>query len=200
MMGDEADYLIKVVLVGDSGVGKSNLLARLTTNTFHPDTKTTIGVDFGCIMTQMNAGKTSVKTTIWDTAGQERFNAVVPSYYKKANGVLLVYDITRRRSFLRLDDWLEQIRRFCQDATVCVVGNMSDRAEHRTVSEAEGRAFATRHGFQFFETSALSATNVTQAFQQLLDAIMQDMGPTVDAHEVRPCTSAVIKVGGCCAS
>ncbi|KAJ1292760.1 hypothetical protein BS78_01G015000 [Paspalum vaginatum] len=170
--GDEYDYLFKVVLIGDSGVGKSNLLSRFTRNTFSLDSKSTIGVEFATRTVQVE-GK-SIKAQIWDTAGQERYRAITSAYYRGAVGALLVYDVTKPATFENARRWLRELRDHADASTVVVmlVGNKTDLAAHlRAVPRGDAAAFAEAEGLSFLETSALDATNVDAAFQTALAEI-----------------------------
>ncbi|KAE8681008.1 Ras-related protein Rab2BV [Hibiscus syriacus] len=141
----EYDYLFKIVLIGDSGVGKSNILSRFTRNEFCLESKSTIGVEFATRTLQVE-GKT-VKAQIWDTAGQERYRAITSAYYRGAVGALLVYDITKSQTFDNAQRWLQRF------------------------SEEDGHALAEREGLSFLEMSALEATNIEKAFQTVLNEI-----------------------------
>ncbi|XP_058111029.1 ras-related protein RABA6a-like [Magnolia sinica] len=167
---DVCDYLFKSVLVGDSAVGKSNLLSRFAQNEFRFDSKPTIGVEFA--YRNMSVGDKTIKIQIWDTAGQERFRAVTSSYYRGALGALLVYDITRRVTFDNMKKWLEEVRNFGHsDMVIVLVGNKSDLGHMRNVGEREGQDFAEQEGLCFLETSALENINVEEAFVQLITKI-----------------------------
>ncbi|KAI3680446.1 hypothetical protein L6452_35217 [Arctium lappa] len=164
------DYLFKIVLIGDSAVGKSNLLARFARNEFNPNSKSTIGVEFQTQKIQIN-GK-EVKAQIWDTAGQERFRAVTSAYYRGAVGALLVYDITRRRTFDNINRWLKELHTHCDMNVVTIlVGNKSDLEDGREVSMDEGKSLAEAEGLFFMETSALDSSNVNRAFQMVVKEI-----------------------------
>uniref|UniRef100_A0ACD5WDQ3 Uncharacterized protein n=1 Tax=Avena sativa TaxID=4498 RepID=A0ACD5WDQ3_AVESA len=168
--GDEYDYLFKVVLIGDSGVGKSNLLSRFTKNTFSLDSKSTIGVEFATRTTQVE-GKT-IKAQIWDTAGQERYRAITSAYYRGAVGALLVYDVTKATTFENVKRWLKELRDHADANTVIMlIGNKTDLKHLRSVAADDAAAFAEREGLSFVETSALEATNVDRAFQTVLAEI-----------------------------
>lgn len=130
-----------VVLIGDSGVGKTNLLSRFTRNEFNPDSKSTIGVEFAARTVKLD--KRSIKAQIWDTAGQERYRAITSSYYRGAVGALLVYDITSPTTFENVDRWLTELRQHADpDIVVLLVGNKSDLRHIRSVSTEEARAYA----------------------------------------------------------
>ncbi|TVU44079.1 hypothetical protein EJB05_03508 [Eragrostis curvula] len=168
--GDEYDYLFKVVLIGDSGVGKSNLLSRFTRNTFSLDSKSTIGVEFATRTIEVE-GKT-IKAQIWDTAGQERYRAITSAYYRGAVGALLVYDVTKGATFENVRRWLKELRDHADANTVVMlIGNKTDLRHLRAVAQEDAAAFAEREGLSFVETSALDATNVDKAFQTLLAEI-----------------------------
>ncbi|KAK8544450.1 hypothetical protein V6N13_056230 [Hibiscus sabdariffa] len=166
----EYDYLFKIVLIGDSGVGKSNILSRYTRNEFCLESKSTIGVEFATRTLQVE-GK-SVKAQIWDTAGQERYRAITSAYYRGAVGALLVYDITKRQTFDNVQRWLRELRDHADSNIVLMMaGNKSDLNHLRAVSEQDGQALAEKEGLSFLETSALDATNVEKAFQTVLSEI-----------------------------
>jgi small GTP-binding protein len=171
---EEYDLLVKVVLVGDSGVGKSNLLTRFTRNEFMIDSKSTIGVEFATKNVSID-GKI-LKAQIWDTAGQERFRAITSAYYKGAVGALIVYDISRQVTFENVDVWLKELREHSQpDIVVMLVGNKSDQRNRRKVSTEDALALAEKNGLAFLETSALDGTGVDDAFRNILSEIYQKM-------------------------
>ncbi|KAG6677809.1 hypothetical protein I3842_14G045600 [Carya illinoinensis] len=164
------DYLFKIVLIGDSAVGKSNLLSRFARNEFDTNSKATIGVEFQTQVVEID-GK-EVKAQIWDTAGQERFRAVTSAYYRGAVGALIVYDISRRTTFDSVKRWLEELSTHC-DTTMArmLVGNKCDLENIRDVSVEEGKSLAEAEGLFFMETSALDATNVQTAFEIVIREI-----------------------------
>lgn len=171
---DEYDFLFKVVLVGDSGVGKSNILSRFTRNEFNLQSKATIGVEFAT--RSINVDGKTLKAQIWDTAGQERYRAITSAYYRGAVGALLVYDITKGESFNNLERWLKELRDHADDRiVVLVVGNKCDLKHLREISEEEGTLFAENNSVTTVETSALDATNIDKAFQLLLTGIYEGM-------------------------
>lgn len=167
------DHLFKLLLIGDSGVGKSSLLLRFTTDTFD-DISPTIGVDFKLKMMTMKGKK--LKLTVWDTAGQERFRTLTSSYYRGAQGIILVYDVTRRETFTNLSDiWLKEVDMYStnEDCVTMLVGNKVDKEAQRAVSRDEGVAFAREHGCLFLECSAKTRVNVQQCFHELVQKILE---------------------------
>ncbi|KAM9368458.1 ras-related protein Rab-11A-like [Phaethornis superciliosus] len=167
---DEYDYLFKVVLIGDSGVGKSNLLSRFTRNEFNLESKSTIGVEFATRSIQVD--NKTVKAQIWDTAGQERYRAITSAYYRGAVGALLVYDIAKYLSYENAERWLKELQDHADaNIVIMLVGNKSDLRHLRAVPTDEARSFAEKNGLSFLETSALDSTNVEMAFQNILTEI-----------------------------
>ncbi|CAD5170017.1 unnamed protein product [Musa acuminata subsp. malaccensis] len=164
------DYLFKIVLIGDSAVGKSNLLARFARNQFFPNSKSTIGVEFQT--KTMDIDGKEVKAQIWDTAGQERFKAVTSAYYRGAVGALLVYDVSRHQTFDSVGRWLQELHMHSDMNVVTIlVGNKTDLKDAREVSTAEGKTLAEAQGLFFMETSALDSSNVAAAFQTVVEEI-----------------------------
>ncbi|RRT44526.1 hypothetical protein B296_00055693 [Ensete ventricosum] len=161
---DDYDYLLKLVLIGDSGVGKSNLLSRFTRNEFNLESKSTIGVEFATRSITVDAKV--LKAQIWDTAGQES------AYYRGAVGALLVYDVTRRATFENTSRWLKELRAHTDpNIVVMLIGNKSDLRHLVAVPTEDCKAFAEKESLYFMETSALEATNVDNAFQEVLTQI-----------------------------
>jgi len=170
----EEDYVFKVVVIGDSGVGKTQLLGRFTRDEFCLDSKSTIGIEFQT-RTVVIAPHRRVKAQIWDTAGQERYRAVTSAYYRGALGAMLVYDVTRRATFQHVARWVAELRAHADKSIVVVlVGNKADLAAlpgRRELEVEEAEAFAEEQGLFFFEASALSGDNVEAAFMGLLGEI-----------------------------
>ncbi|KAJ3190393.1 hypothetical protein HDU85_000689 [Gaertneriomyces sp. JEL0708] len=210
---DEYDYLFKVVLIGDSGVGKSNLLGRFTRNEFNLESKSTIGVEFAT--RSINVDGKVIKAQIWDTAGQERYRAITSAYYRGAVGALLVYDIAKQQTYENVTRWLKELRDHADtNIVIMLVGNKSDLKYARAVPTEEAKQFATENNLSFIETSALDATNVELAFQKILTEIYrivsnkalesessQPAGPGAgQTITVAPTESGagVKKAGGCC--
>lgn len=161
---DEYDYLFKIVLIGDSSVGKSSILQTFTTGMpAITDMKSTIGVEFSTKNVHIN--DVVIKMQIWDTAGQERYRAITAAYYRGALGGLLVYDISSRESFLSLEKWLDEIRKNAdKDVVIIIVGNKSDKSNDRKTSIAEAMTFCERMGLHYIETSALLLGDIEKAF------------------------------------
>eukprot|EP00042_Codosiga_hollandica_P023889 m.97313 g.97313 ORF g.97313 m.97313 type:complete len:213 (-) comp51354_c0_seq2:237-875(-) len=167
---DDYDFLFKVVLIGDSGVGKSNLLSRFTRNEFNLESKSTIGVEFATRSIQVE--NKTVKAQIWDTAGQERYRAITSAYYRGAVGALLVYDITKHLTYENVQRWLTELRDHADsNIVIMLVGNKSDLRHLRAVPTEDAKSFAEKNGLSFIETSALDSTNVESAFQNILTEI-----------------------------
>ncbi|VDD75084.1 unnamed protein product [Mesocestoides corti] len=167
---DEYDYLFKIVLIGDSGVGKSNLLSRFTRNEFNLESKTTIGVEFATRSVKID--DKTIKAQIWDTAGQERYRAITSAYYRGAVGALLVYDIAKYSTYEHVHVWLKELQDNGDNNIVTMlVGNKCDLRHLRTVPTQEAKAFAESKGLHFIETSALDSTNVDEAYIFLLQQI-----------------------------
>ncbi|KAM6958871.1 ras-related protein Rab-25-like [Aplochiton taeniatus] len=171
-MGSEETYnfVFKVVLIGESGVGKSNLLSRFTKNEFSHDSRTTIGVEFSTRTVQLDTF--AIKAQIWDTAGLERYRAITSAYYRGAVGALLVYDITKHLTYEGVERWLKELYDHADPhMVVMLVGNKSDLDNLRTVPMEEAKEFAEKKGLLFIETSALNSINVEAAFHVVLEEI-----------------------------
>lgn len=158
---DKYDYLVKVVIIGDTAVGKTNILLRYVNEEYKMSHITTIGVDFKIKTIGIDGVK--IRMQIWDTAGQERFKTITETYYKGAAGVVLVYAVNDRKTFNSLQNWIRQINQ-SQPENICkiIVGNKSDVSENdRQVSKAEGQALAAKYGISFIESSARDNTNIS---------------------------------------
>lgn len=203
-MNPEYDYLFKLLLIGDSGVGKSCLLLRFADDTYTESYISTIGVDFKIRTIELN-GKT-IKLQIWDTAGQERFRTITSSYYRGAHGIIVVYDITDQVSFTNVKQWLQEIDRYaCENVNKLLVGNKSDLTNKRVVDFNAAKEFADGLGIPFLETSAKNATNVEQAFLTMAGEIKNRMvntttGTNKASNVIKPGSGQPVKQnnGGCC--
>ncbi len=173
MTSPETEQVFKILLAGDSGVGKTSLLLSFSDDTFTENQRSTIGVDLKMKKIQVN-GK-HVKLSIWDTAGQERFRTLTSAYYRGAQGIILTYDITSKRTFDHLTNWLKEIDQYStnQDLIIILVGNKLDLAELRMVSREQGLSFAREHSMLFIEASAKTAEGVKQAFEELIQKILE---------------------------
>ncbi|KAF8379771.1 hypothetical protein HHK36_029220 [Tetracentron sinense] len=169
-VAEKIDYVFKVVVIGDSAVGKTQILARFTKNDFCFDSKSTIGVEFQTRTLTINSKV--IKAQIWDTAGQERYRAVTSAYYRGALGAMLVYDITKRQSFDHVARWVEELRAHADNSIVIMlIGNKADLVDLRAVPTEDAVEFAENQGLFFSETSALNGDNVESAFFKLLEGI-----------------------------
>jgi Ras-related protein Rab-1A len=200
----EYDYLFKLLLIGDSGVGKSCLLLRFADHTYTESYISTIGVDFKIRTIELD-GKT-IKLQIWDTAGQERFRTITSSYYRGAHGIIVVYDVTDVESFNNVKQWLNEIDRYAtENVTKLLVGNKCDLVNKKAVDYETAKDFADKLNIPFLETSAKNATNVEKAFLTMAAEIKNTIAsqPTVKAtggsKAVDVKGKAVQeKTGGCC--
>lgn len=165
---------ISMVVIGDTGVGKSCLLLQFVDRRFSSVHDLTIGVDFGSRIVDLNGEK--IKLQIWDTAGQESFRSIARSYYRDAAGALLVFDVTRRETFGHLSRWLEEARQFASPSLVItLVGNKADVSSKRVIERNEAQAFADENGLDYIEASAKSADGVDEAFMSTCEKIWQKM-------------------------
>lgn len=168
------DHLFKLLMIGDAGVGKSSMLLRFTDNSFDDHIQSTIGVDFK--VKHMDIDDKRVKLTIWDTAGQERFRTLTSSYYRGAQGVVMVYDVTRRDSFENLEQWLKEIKLYSpnngEGVVKLLVGNKIDL--ERSIPREEAEAWARSQGMLFLEASAKTKLGIRQCFTEVVQKILED--------------------------
>ena len=172
MAEEEYDHIFKVLLLGNSDVGKSSLILRYVDQVWSDTFVPTIGVDFK--VKTLEIDNKQIKMQIWDTAGQERFRNVISSYFRGSHGILLIYDITNRDSFKNLENWLIEIEKNAsQNVLKILIGNKNDLVNDREIQSEEGQAFANRNGMEFIEISAKMNTNVTEAFEALAKLMMK---------------------------
>jgi len=202
MQNPEYDFLFKLLLIGDSGVGKSCLLLRFADDTYTESYISTIGVDFKIRTVELESKV--VKLQIWDTAGQERFRTITSSYYRGAHGIIVVYDVTDAESFNNVRQWLHEIDRYASDkVNKLLVGNKCDLNEKRVISFQQGKELADSLGLEFLETSAKNSTNVENAFVTMASQIKSRMKaqpttkPSTDGKKLGP-GQQISQSGGCC--
>ena len=172
MEEENYEIMFKVVLVGDSFVGKTNIMSRYLKNEFHEDSKATVGVEFGS--KQFTIDGHSVKAQIWDTAGQERYKAITSAYYKGAKGAFIVYDITRKNSFESVERWVNDVISVAdKKITIVLIGNKSDLEDQRQVTKEEAQDKANKLEIAFMETSAFSGDNLDKAFEMMVNEVYQ---------------------------
>ncbi|KAL5535094.1 SEC4 [Sanghuangporus sanghuang] len=200
------DFLIKLLLIGDSGVGKSCLLTRFCDDTWTPSFITTIGIDFKIRTIELDGKR--IKLQIWDTAGQERFRTITTAYYRGAMGILLVYDVTDQKSFDNIDTWFSNVEQHASEGVdKILVGNKSDWEEKRVVTMEMGIQKARELGIDFIETSAKENKEVERAFFSLAGAIKtrlidsqvnEDPAKSGQADGAVRVDQAGNQQGGCC--
>ncbi|XP_059193692.1 ras-related protein Rab-27B-like [Centropristis striata] len=201
------DYLIKLLALGDSGVGKTTFLYRYTDNKFNRKFTTTVGIDFRekrVAYTGKGADGTTernfkVHLQLWDTAGQERFRSLTTAFFRDAMGFLLMFDLTNQQSFLNVRNWMSQLQAnaYCDSPDIVLVGTKADLRDVRDVHIRQARDLADRYGIPYFETSAMTGVDVDPAVSTLLDLVMKRMergahggqssepnGSPVASHEV----------------
>ncbi|NP_001296630.1 ras-related protein Rab-10-like [Hydra vulgaris] len=166
------DYLFKLLLIGDSGVGKTCLLFRFSDDAFNTTFISTIGIDFKIKTVEVDGKK--IKLQIWDTAGQERFHTITTSYYRGAMGIMLVYDITQEKTFDNIAKWLRNIDEHASEGVErMILGNKCDMNDKRMASKEKGEGIAREHNIKFYETSAKDNICVEEAFMRLTQDILR---------------------------
>ena len=182
-MEDESyEIMVKVVLVGDSGVGKTNIMSKYLKNQFREDSKATVGVEFGS--KQFSVEGHQIKAQIWDTAGQERYKAITSAYYKGAKGAFIVYDITRKNTFETVNKWVSDITAAAdKKITLILIGNKNDLEDQRQVTKEVGEEKAKELGLAFMETSACSGENLDKAFQMMINEIYKKNHEDISGEE-----------------
>ncbi|XP_065063972.1 ras-related protein Rab-8A-like [Rhopilema esculentum] len=179
-MAKTYDHLFKLLLIGDSGVGKTCVLFRFSEDAFNSTFISTIGIDFKIRTIELDGKK--IKLQIWDTAGQERFRTITTAYYRGAMGIMLVYDITNEKSFDNIRNWIRNIdEHAAADVEKMILGNKCDMDDKRQVSKERGQQLATEYNLRFMETSAKTAQNVEESFITLARNIKQKMDKKLDS-------------------
>lgn len=178
-MAKQYDVLFRLLLLGDSGVGKTCMLRRFTEGEFDPSHISTIGVDFK--MKTIEIDGLRVRVQIWDTAGQERYQTITKQYYRRAQGILFVYDITNLPSFQHIAKWAGDVDEHApDDVQTILVGNKADEEFSRQVTKDQGRKLAETYGMEFFETSASTSSNISESFIRLTELVLQAQKRDVD--------------------
>lgn len=200
---EDYDEKLKLMILGDSNVGKSSILKKYCKNEFMGAYVATIGIDFQIKYLNINGKK--IKLQIWDTAGQERYRVVTKNYFNTSDGFLVIYDITSRESFLNINNWIEQINTLVGGNVKCIIfGNKNDLKELRKVSTKEGEEMAKKYNCKFYETSAKEGNNLEEGFYDLTKDVLGDIKIV---HDKRKNTSILKshmlkkqqKKKGCCA-
>ncbi|KAH8264950.1 hypothetical protein KR038_008671 [Drosophila bunnanda] len=194
-MAKTYDYLFKLLLIGDSGVGKTCILFRFSEDAFNTTFISTIGIDFKIRTIELDNKK--IKLQIWDTAGQERFRTITTAYYRGAMGIMLVYDITQEKSFENIKNWIRNIEENASaDVEKMLLGNKCELHDKRQVSKERGEQLAIEYGIKFMETSAKASINVEEAFLTLACDIkaktekrMEANNPPKGGHQLKPMDS-----------
>ncbi|XP_029973156.1 ras-related protein Rab-15-like [Salarias fasciatus] len=178
-MAKQYDILFRLLLLGDSGVGKTCMLRRFTDSEFDPSHISTIGVDFKMKTVEIDGVK--VRVQIWDTAGQERYQTITKQYYRRAQGIIFVYDITSEPSFQHIAKWASDVDEYAPDKVQTIlVGNKSDEEIRRQVTKEQGSKLAKAYGMEFFETSASTSNNISESFIRVTELVLQAHKRDVD--------------------
>ena len=173
---NEVEFVFKILLLGDSEVGKSCFLMRYSDNVFVENYITTIGLDYKLKNVKLDSGKT-IKVQLWDTAGQDKYRTIAKNYFKGSHGILLLYDVTKQSSFQNIRDWIQDIREeVSQKAIIFLIGNKIDLVDKRKISKEKGIELAEEYKLQFFEASAKSGENVDEVFKALYKKISEVYG------------------------
>ena len=178
-----AKYIIKILTLGDTQVGKSSIVLRYTEDKFDDNQFSTIGIDYKTKYMKMD--DSSVKVLIWDPAGQEKFRNIAKQYYKGANGVLLIYDICSRKTFERVEFWLKELKENnrIDELFICLVGNKSDLEDKREISIEEGEKYATDNNILFLEVSAKSGKGITDLFKKVIKGALDKVYTKIEKEE-----------------
>ena len=171
---DEYESLLKLVIMGDSSVGKSNYICRFVDGKFNPVHVSTVGFDFKSRIFEMSNSKKKVKFQIWDTAGQEKYMSINKNLFQRVQGIILMYDISNLNSFKNLVKWMDGIKENSKDVPVILIGNKCDLEGERQVQTEEGENFASKYDIKFFEGSAKTGVNVDKSFEAIGDIILNN--------------------------
>ena len=164
------NMIFKIVLIGDTSVGKTNILSKYLTDEFDAKSKATVGVEFG--VKNFKIENNIVKVQIWETAGEERYRSITNAYYKGAKGSLLIYDITNKKSFENVEKWISDLKANAdEDISMILLGNKTDLEDKRVVTTEEGKNKAEFYNLTFMETSAFNGNNIQEAFNELITDI-----------------------------
>jgi len=205
MLGGDYDRLFKILLIGDSGVGKSCVLLRFADDSYSEQYISTIGVDFKIKtmeLAQPSGESIKAKLQIWDTAGQDRFRTITSSYYRGAQGIIVVFDVTDRDSFEHVSAWMAEVERYAgSDVNTLLIGNKKDLEDQRAVTFEEGEALAQTYKIRYVETSAKENVNVEEAFRVMANEIdsrlqaapTKTAAPSIDLTSAKP-----VRQSQCC--
>ena len=175
MAEEEYEMMVKVILIGDSAVGKTNIMSKYLKNQFIEDSKATVGVEFGSKLFTINGH--NIKAQIWDTAGQEKYKAITGAYYKGSKGAFVVYDITKKDTFESVDKWINDLKSTGDPKmTIIIIGNKVDLEHKRGVLKEQGEEKAKSFGCAFLETSAFSGDNIEKGFEMMISEIFKKYG------------------------
>ena len=175
MSDEDYEMMIKIILIGDSAVGKTNIMNKYLKGTFNENTKATVGVEFGSKL--FNIENHKIKAQIWDTAGQEKYKAITGAYYKGSKGAFVVYDITRKETFESTDKWINDLKVTADPKiNIILIGNKCDLEDKREVLKDQGEEKAKSFGCAFLETSALSGDNIDKGFEMMVSEIFKIFG------------------------
>ena len=192
------ENVYKILLLGDSTVGKTCFLMKYTDKTFQEEHMTTIGFDYRIKSMKLKNGKT-VKIQIWDTAGQDKFRAIKKNYYKGSHGIILIYDITNPKTFQNITDWVSQVREEAShNVVIYLIGNKIDLSNERNVSTEEGKELAEKLGLPFNEASALDGTNINEIFDDIVERIHKVFGNIPTTSKQRKICKSIKDKKKCC--
>ena len=180
---EQKEFIYKILLLGDSSVGKTCFLMRYTDNTFQDIHMSTIGLDYKLKNVQLEDGK-MVKIQVWDTAGQDRFRSITKNYYKGAHGIILIYDVTENKSFENVKNWMNQIKEEVSNrVTIVLVGNKIDDEENRKITTEQGESMAKEFDIMFFECSAKTGENIDGIFNNLVKKVVENFAKSAESGQ-----------------